>query len=177
MSTNLLDQDEYILEDSNGDILFAIGATVPTDATSGYAVGCIFQHSDGTTDTALYVNEGSITSCDFNAVAMTGGASVKNVTKLESADSPYTVLSTDYYLQANVAQGDSSLEIRFSANPTTGQIFAVLNMNTMDIVISFFDQDGSIDGATTLVLNDQYDSATLISDGTNLHVVGQSYTA
>lgn len=50
-------------------LLFASGATVPTDGTDGYQPGCIFQHTDGSTGTALYVNEGSVTSCDFNAVA------------------------------------------------------------------------------------------------------------
>lgn len=53
----------------DGGLLFASGITVPTDAAAGYATGCLFQHTDGTTGTAFYVNEGSVTSCDFNAVA------------------------------------------------------------------------------------------------------------
>lgn len=44
------------------------GITVPTDGTAGYEVGCIFQHTDGGVGTSLYVNEGSVTSCAFNAV-------------------------------------------------------------------------------------------------------------
>ena len=47
----------------------AWGVTVPTDATAGYAPGCTFKHTDGGSGTALYVNEGSSTSCDFNLVA------------------------------------------------------------------------------------------------------------
>ena len=50
-------------------LLSASGDTVPTDATAGYLPGCIFQHTDGTTGTVLYVNEGTYASCDFNAVA------------------------------------------------------------------------------------------------------------
>lgn len=53
----------------DGGILFDSGATVPTDATAGYRTGCIFQHTDGGTGTAFYINEGSVTSCDFEAVA------------------------------------------------------------------------------------------------------------
>jgi len=49
-------------------IMMAYGTSVPTDATSGYAVGCIFVHTDGGNDTALYVNEGTAASCDFNAI-------------------------------------------------------------------------------------------------------------
>jgi len=47
-------------------LLFASGATVPADATLGYQTGCLFQHTDGSGGTALYVNEGTYTSCDFN---------------------------------------------------------------------------------------------------------------
>ena len=49
-------------------ILIAYGNTVPTDATSGYAIGCLFLHTDGGDATALYVNEGTASSCNFNAV-------------------------------------------------------------------------------------------------------------
>jgi len=58
-------QTIYKTEDG---IVLAYGTTVPTDATTGYAEGCIFIHVDGTTGTAVYINEGSDTSCDFNAV-------------------------------------------------------------------------------------------------------------
>lgn len=50
-------------------LLLASGATVPTDGASGYQPGCLFQHTDGGEGTALYVNEGTVTACDFNAVS------------------------------------------------------------------------------------------------------------
>lgn len=50
--------------------LQASGDTVPTDGDSGYATGCLFQHTDGGDGTALYVNEGTVTSCNFNAVTV-----------------------------------------------------------------------------------------------------------
>jgi hypothetical protein len=50
--------------------LFASGATVPTDATAGYQKGCIFQHTDGTgAGDVFYINEGTVASCDFNAIS------------------------------------------------------------------------------------------------------------
>lgn len=49
-------------------ILFDHGTTVPTDGTADYAPGCIFQHTDGTGDGVLYVNQGTLSSCDFNAL-------------------------------------------------------------------------------------------------------------
>lgn len=44
----------------------AWGNTVPTDATAGYAIGCIFLHTDGGVGTSFYINEGTLASCDFN---------------------------------------------------------------------------------------------------------------
>lgn len=55
---------------SDVGLLSASGATVPTDGTAGYQTGCLFQHTDGTSGTALYVNEGSVTSCNFDAVTV-----------------------------------------------------------------------------------------------------------
>ena len=51
-------------------LLLASGASVPADEASGYQTGCIFQHTDGGAGTALYVNEGTYASCDFNAVTV-----------------------------------------------------------------------------------------------------------
>lgn len=51
-------------------LLLASGITVPTDGDPGYAIGCLFQHTDGGDGDALYVNEGTATSCDFNLVTV-----------------------------------------------------------------------------------------------------------
>lgn len=50
-------------------VMSCYGTTKPTDGADGYAPGCLFHHTDGGAGTALYVNEGTISSCDFNAVA------------------------------------------------------------------------------------------------------------
>lgn len=52
----------------NRGLLFASGVTVPSDEADGYQTGCIFQHTDGDVGSSLYINEGSVTSCAFNAV-------------------------------------------------------------------------------------------------------------
>jgi len=51
----------------NSGLLLVSGTTVPTDGAAGYQTGCLFQKTDGGANTSLYVNEGSVTSCDFNA--------------------------------------------------------------------------------------------------------------
>lgn len=47
--------------------LQASGDTVPTDGESGYAPSCTFQDTE---NGVLYVNEGTVDSCDFNAVTV-----------------------------------------------------------------------------------------------------------
>lgn len=61
-----------IAETPNSGILLAYGTTVPADASTGYATGCLFIHTDGGENTAVYVNDGSKTSSDFNAMSTTG---------------------------------------------------------------------------------------------------------
>lgn len=46
-------------------LLFSSGPTVPSDDTVGYQPSCMFQD---TTNGIVYVNEGSVAACDFNAV-------------------------------------------------------------------------------------------------------------
>jgi hypothetical protein len=95
-------------------LLFASGATVPTDGTDGYQVGCIFQHTDGGAESALYVNEGSITSCDFNAIIPAGSAELADLSDVG------TLAYTSGYML--VADGDSYEETDDIALPLTGSI-------------------------------------------------------
>jgi hypothetical protein len=79
-------------------LLSSSGATVPTDGTDGYQTGCIFQHTDGGAGTALYINEGSLTSCDFNAVETPGGATLTLADLADVADAFATrILETGTY--------------------------------------------------------------------------------
>ena len=67
--------------DAAGNVSRCKGATVPVDGTAGYAIGCQFIDTDGGVGGTLYVNEGSITSCDFNeSVASSGATGVTGVT-------------------------------------------------------------------------------------------------
>lgn len=64
-------QKGEIVLDSAGNVLWAQGNTVPTDGTSGYSKGAYFNKLDGTAGSLQYVNEGTATSCDFNAYTPT----------------------------------------------------------------------------------------------------------
>jgi len=63
-------QVKALMVDSVGNILYATGTTVPSDAEAGYAKGCLFIDTDvGAGTTGLYVNVGTTASCNFDAVS------------------------------------------------------------------------------------------------------------
>lgn len=75
-----------------GGHLLAWGPTVPTDAATGYAKGCIFVHTDAATIAdSLYVNVGSGSSCNFDALT--------NATSIVDAGSLITATTIELALQ------------------------------------------------------------------------------
>jgi hypothetical protein len=73
MRPHYADPRGTIVENRAGYAILAEGTTVPSDTGAGYSTGCIFIHTDGGNNTALYVNEGTATSCDFNLIAVDVG--------------------------------------------------------------------------------------------------------
>ncbi len=67
---NVVGQDDGKVMSVDGNCIIGASATVPADATAGYAIGCIYIHTDGGDGTALYVNEGTAASSDFNAITV-----------------------------------------------------------------------------------------------------------
>ena len=64
---------DVLMRDTAGKVLMAKGATVPADAGTGYATGCIFLQTDGDnpgsgSGAILNINVGSPTSCNFDPV-------------------------------------------------------------------------------------------------------------
>jgi hypothetical protein len=71
--------------DSNGDILECSGTTVPTDASSGYAKGCIFLKTDvATTFIGRYENVGTSTSSLFVATGLSQTVTSLTATQLKA---------------------------------------------------------------------------------------------
>lgn len=54
----------------DGNIVLAEGTTVPTDAATGYAPGCIFFKRAGAAATSFYRNVGTAASCNFDALSL-----------------------------------------------------------------------------------------------------------
>jgi len=55
---------------------YSEGTTVPANAVAGYAKGHMFRKTDGGEGTTWYINEGTVTSCEFNPVLTGGGQNI-----------------------------------------------------------------------------------------------------
>lgn len=136
-----------LTRDRSGNALMASGNTVPTDASSGYAVGCQFIKSDGGSGNPCnFVNLGSATSSAFRVVgpvagwniapescteiACTSGSTVLPVPVITSAfqaasDPAFMHFSTsddgDYMVEAVLSEGvlGASCTPELSADPLT----------------------------------------------------------
>lgn len=127
-----------IVYDRKKKIIFAAGDTVPTDASRGYAKGCIFIQTDGAAGTHWYVNEGSTTSSDFNAALPTAGA----MALLTSSISELNYLDQD--LATNILSRGAGVD---TAESYSGSISRAGGLATTRIVC---DITGMINTATDL---------------------------
>lgn len=58
-----------LAKDTDGNVTRAEGETVPSDAETGYAKGCMFVDTNAGTGSVFWINEGDETSADFNVAA------------------------------------------------------------------------------------------------------------
>lgn len=109
-----------------------------------------------------------------NTITIAANASsvVYNYTGIVFADSPYTVLSTDYYISADVTGG--AITVRLPNAPTTGRAFVVKDKAglaaTNNITVTTVGGAVNIDGATSFVMNTAYESIQLIFNGSTYEV-------
>ena len=74
--------------------LWGSGADYPTLGDDGWQTGAIWCNTTGDAGTSLYVNEGSVTSCNFVAVDTTAGASAGAITFDDNVTGPLISIET-----------------------------------------------------------------------------------
>ncbi len=109
--------------EANRGYLEASGSTVPTNGTDGYQTGCIFKHTDGTAETAIYVNEGSVTSCAFVPLLTTSNevADLPDIGPLAYTAGKILVADGDSYEEVAVS-GDATLASTGALTIATGAV-------------------------------------------------------
>lgn len=94
------------------------------------------------------------------------------ITNINHASSPYTVLSTDQFISADVTAG--VITVRLPNTTTTGRVIIIKDKvglcNTSNISLTTVGGVVTIDGQTTYTMNVNYESISLIFDGTNYEV-------
>jgi len=105
-------------------------------------------------------------------IAANAASQVVAYTAVAFGASPYTVLSTDYYIGANVTGG--AITIRLPNAPTTGRIFAVKDVAGLaasnNITVTTVGGVVTIDGGTSFVMNTAYESVSLIFNSTSYEI-------
>ena len=124
------------LIDSNEDILWCSGVTVPTADSSGFAKGCLFIKTDAADGTkGLYENACTRTACDFNKIG--------DITSAEIGDGAITLAK----LASAVA---SSHVIKFVKLGSEITGVALTGLVVGDLVISIL-ADGTVTVAACAV--------------------------
>ena len=106
------------------------------------------------------------------SIAANASSQVVNYTGIAYVDSAYTVLSTDYYISADVTGG--VITVLLPNAPATGRIFVVKDKvglaATSNITVTTVGGAVTIDGATSFVLNTAYEAISLIWNGASYEI-------
>lgn len=110
-------------EPVTGDsLLIASGASVPSDGTRGYATGCLFLHTDGGEGTAVYVNEGTATICDFNALASLTAAQEALLGAVAGTITASKAVIVDSNKDASTFRNLTATNVKAGASGTAGTV-------------------------------------------------------
>lgn len=109
--------------DSSANVTRCKGTTVPTDADAGFAKGCTFVKTNGAVATTVYINEGSETSADFNAIE-SSASTITGVT----AGNGLTGGGTEGTVTLNVANTDGNITVGADSIDFANTINVVANI-------------------------------------------------
>lgn len=115
----------------------------------------------------------SITNASNSITISANSASITVAyTSVNNAASPYTVLSTDYYLGVDTSGG--TVTIRLPNAPSIGRIFVVKDKTgtsaTNAITITTVGGAVNIDGSTSYTINTNYEAINILFNGTSYEV-------
>ncbi len=172
-----------VLPDSNGLVniygTVVVAGTAPLTSISTAANTVVLTAQMAAAIAAADATKVGLCNFDSNyfTVASTGFVSATSsrivaYTYVNNAASPYTVLSTDYYISCDVTGG--VISILLPNAPTTGRIFVIKDKVglsfTSNITVTTVGGAVLIDGATSYTMNVNYSAINLLFDGTTYQV-------
>jgi len=150
------------------------GSTVTIAASGAVASSFITSPATGTATPASGVltfagTGGTTVSASGSTVTINSIDNILTYVTVNNAASPYTVLSTDCFIAADVTAG--TVTIRLPNTTTTGRTFVVKDVvglaATNNVTITTVGGAVNIDGATSFVMNTAYEAVNLIWNGTS----------
>ena len=100
------------------------------------------------------------------------GSLIVDVTALDTTDTPYTVLSTDYYLSCDVSAGVLTIDL-FDA-PATGRVIIIKDSGgdaaANNITVTTTGGAVSIDGSLTFVMNTAFQASSFLFNGNSWEI-------
>lgn len=163
---NLHDGTGIAITDPGLGILLAYGSTVPADTTGGYAPGCRFIKTNGSTGgTVDYVNVGTKAAASFVSAGSLGAVAVNFVYGEATAlDAAFFVASRAYQVQSIIVRplvvgsdgGAVTAQIRKVPSGTATASGTVLHASTADL-------KGTINTNQSLTLSATADDILLAS--------------
>ena len=137
---------------TTGDILYASAANTLSKLAAG---------ASGT-----FLKSNGVAAPSWDSVAQTFAVASK-----ATADSPYTVLTTDNLIVCNAAAGVMTLNLYAASGNAGKQIIVKKTDSSANSVTIDGNASETIDGATTYVVTIQYESVHLVCDGSNWHLI------
>jgi hypothetical protein len=120
----------------------------------------------------LTAGSGIVVTNASNSITIAANGFALAYTNVTFAMSPYTVLSTDYYISVNSSGG--AVTLRFPNAPTVNQTWTVKdrtgNASANNISVTTVGGAVTIDGATTYTIISNYGSINLINNATSYEV-------
>lgn len=114
----------------------------------------------------------SVTTAANTITISTSGTSTLTYTSVNHAASPYTVLTTDEYIAADVTAG--VISILLPNAPSSGRVYTIKDKvglsGTSNITVTTVGGAVTIDGATSFVMNTNYESINVLFNGTSYEV-------
>lgn len=147
------------------------GAVGPDAAFNINVVGTGAATSGTSTAGNIYVT--GVPGTNTLTITETQAQFLTNYTAKAFADSPYSASLTDYYISINSSGG--VITVKLPNAPTTYRMFIVKdrtgNAGANNVTITTVGGIVLIDGSASYLLNTNYESATLVFNGTSYEVL------
>lgn len=163
--------------DLNIPVLVTSGGTGRVSMVTSYAPVCAGTTANGTlqvASTGLATSGFVLTSTGSSSLPTFQASSLPalTVTAVNFAASPYTVLSGDQFLSVDSSGG--AISILLANAPTTGRVVYIKDVSatadTNNITVTTVGGAVTLDGATTFVMNTEYESISAIFTGSSYFI-------